>query len=284
MPALFSSSIRFAKIIGTEWGRHRIRSLSSATSARTTSIAEVYIGTSSPTDDHTKVLKPYFEEKQPVVLRGAVSNQPAVQLWKSWDHLEHKVNADTLCAVEIGGSYASSEKTEIRFGDYISYLRFFEERHGRSSPIAPPASDLVYLAQNDVADSLRSDFTVPSFTASLGYGHLYSVMMWIGPHGCVSPLHFDPLDNVLMQFVGVKRVLLYPPGTEVYAGATKNQKNTSPHNPEESPDLDKFPLLANLPPAIDCHLLPGDALYIPQKWWHYVRTVETSLSINAWWR
>jgi [histone H3]-dimethyl/trimethyl-L-lysine36 demethylase len=245
-------------------------------------IAEICI--SPQLDDPGPILEPYFLRKQPVVLRGAVSNQSAIQLWKSWDHLEQIVDGNTTVAVEIGGNYASTEKNEIRFGDYISYLRFFEERYGRSSEILPSATDLVYLAQNEVVDGLRENFTVPSFTGTLGHGHPYSVMMWIGPYGCVSPLHFDPLDNILMQFVGVKRALLYPPNTQVYAGYGENQQNTSPLNPEQPLDLDTFPLLAELPPVIHCMLYPGDVLYIPQKWWHYVRTVETSISINAWWR
>ena len=254
----------------------------------------------------TNMLKPYFEQQQPVILRGAVLNQPAIHLWKSWDYLNQQVNPNTMCSVEIGGSYNSGETAEICFGDYISYMRFFEERHGRRSSSSrsndnditipnnnnnnnPAKSDLVYLAQNNVVGSLQSDFTIPPFTKSLGYGHLYSVMMWIGPYGCISPLHYDPLDNVLMQYVGIKRILLYPPDTELYAGVShhhqhQQQPNTSPYNPEDPPDLMQFPQLATLPPALDCHLFPGDALYIPSKWWHYVRTVETSLSINAWWR
>ena len=235
-------------------------------------------------DDPGPILEPYFLKKEPVVLRGAVSNQPAIQLWKSWDHLEQQVDGNTTFAVEFGANYSSTEKTEIRFEDYISYLRFFEERYGRSSEILPPNADLVYMAQNEVVDGLRANFTVPPFTGTLGHGHPYSVMMWMGPYGCVSPLHFDPLDNILMQFVGVKRALLYPPKTQVYAGHGESQHNTSPFNPEKPLDLNTFPLLAELPPGIDCMLYPGDILYIPQKWWHYVRTVETSISINAWWR
>jgi hypothetical protein len=36
-------------------------------------------------------------------------------------------------------------------------------------------------------------------------------MLWMGPRHTVSPLHYDPLDNILMQIVGWKRVVLFPP-------------------------------------------------------------------------
>jgi 50S ribosomal protein L16 3-hydroxylase len=33
-------------------------------------------------------------------------------------------------------------------------------------------------------------------------------------------------------------------------------------------------------PILSAHLLPGDWLYIPRRWWHLVRSVEDSLSIS----
>jgi hypothetical protein len=43
-----------------------------------------------------------------------------------------------------------------------------------------------------------------------------------------------------------------------------NQPNTSPINPEEKGDLDRYPLLANLS-SLTCDLQPGDILYIPKN-------------------
>lgn len=34
---------------------------------------------------------------------------------------------------------------------------------------------------------------------------------------------------------------------------------------------------------LDCILEEGDMLYIPPKWWHYVRSLTTSLSVSFWW-
>lgn len=232
-------------------------------------------------------VRPYFLSKHPVVVRQAMIAAPAVQNWNDWSYFEQKVDLGAVCHAEIGGgnySRSSDQRAEIRFGDYLAYLRLFEERYGRSGGTPPPNDDLVYLAQNDLVKGLDLDFDLPSLVSKLGEGKLYSVMMWIGPYGCSSPLHFDPLDNALMQFVGVKKVLLFPPEATVYAGEDGNQSNTSPINFEEPLDLVKFPLLATLPPPIACTLTPGDLLYIPRRWWHQVRTIETSLSVNAWWR
>ena len=77
-------------------------------------------------------VRPYIQEQTPVVLRGAVVRANAVEQWKSWEYLESAVDADTVCHVEVGGNYSQSERCDLRFGDYLAYLRLFEERHGRS--------------------------------------------------------------------------------------------------------------------------------------------------------
>ncbi|KAI9722075.1 MAG: hypothetical protein M1828_004888 [Chrysothrix sp. TS-e1954] len=33
----------------------------------------------------------------------------------------------------------------------------------------------------------------------------------------------------------------------------------------------------------DCNLEPGDCIYIPKGWWHYVRSLETSANVSFWW-
>jgi Cupin-like domain len=196
----------------------------------------------------------------------------------------------------------------------------------RLSSWSIPSSELVYMAQNDLPQPLYKDIFIPDFcqnnnvedakdkddhpasnsattsslsTTSLGLGRLYSVMLWLGPRGSVSPLHFDPLDNCLMQHVGRKRVLLYEPKPSSslgwhYAGHDGQQNNTSPVNPEVLDDDShqdfqrikaKYPLfLEGAPPRMECWLDPGDLLYIPAKWWHHVRSIDTSASVNVWWR
>jgi ribosomal protein L16 Arg81 hydroxylase len=34
---------------------------------------------------------------------------------------------------------------------------------------------------------------------------------------------------------------------------------------------------------IELFVEPGDALYIPSRWWHQVRSLDLSVSFNIWW-
>ena len=283
-------------------------------------IDEVFVDLQSPDvqTDIAQALAPHYKSQTPVVLRSMLYKSDAYYCWKSMEYLKAAVGGDTPVYVEIDGSYADAnvEKPEISFGEYIEYMHQFENRYGdgngaenetKESEQQPPPHEIVYLAQNDLPPALYNDFDIPklcddaSFARKyeVGEGNLYSCMIWMGPRGTLSPLHYDPLDNLLMQVVGTKRVLLYPKTVGLkdgskdisapeeaawtYAGSDGMQYNTSPVDVED-PDLKKFPLFAKCPAPIECMLNPGDAMYIPAKWWHHVRSLSRSVSVNAWWK
>ena len=240
----------------------------------------------------TNVMRPYFEQGQPLVLRNLLNVMPRNHVamtskFGNWYFWLTTVRNGTDCHVELGGHYASpnSHRADIPFDEFISYLQLFEDRFGTKSqsPFTtsdgeeePEASDLIYLAQNDLFDEIYEHIDIPSFTRELGeQEHNYSTMIWMGPYGCVSPFHYDPLDNLLMQFVGQKQFLLCPPDTVLPAGT---QSNTSSWDPYQEPMV--------IPEIVLQHTLlkPGDAIYIPKKWYHHVQTIQTSVSINTWFR
>lgn len=47
-------------------------------------------------------------------------------------------------------------------------------------------------------------------------------------------------------------------------------------------DETKFPKVQGLE-FVDCILEEGEMLYIPPKWWHYVRSLTISFSVSFWW-
>ncbi len=118
--------------------------------------------------------------------------------------------------------------------------------------------------------------------------------LWMGTAGTVTHCHFDSYENVLGQVAGYKFVRLFPPsaaarlqggGAAAAAAAasgaaatprgTAAQGNTCPVDVGH-PDFDASG-------CWDGVLGPGDALFIPVGWWHYVRAVTPSISLNVWW-
>lgn len=239
----------------------------------------------------------YHRDQQPVVLKGFASEFPAVQKWQSFDYLEQAAGVDVPCDVEMG-SYNSGDKLTISFGEYMQYLRLWHQTYGGTAAAASggsdemPADQVLYLAQNDLTafGGLPNDVPIPSFLGGgrVGHGRVYSSMLWLGPRGCVSPLHHDPLDNLLMQVVGRKRVSLLPKLTDpscLYVGQEHDQQNNTSAVDAEEPDLARFPMFESVLAEIRSTTLdPGDALYIPSQWWHHVRSLDLSISVNVWWR
>lgn len=49
-----------------------------------------------------------------------------------------------------------------------------------------------------------------------------------------------------------------------------------------NPDREKFPEFEKAR-TMECTLAAGEALFIPKKWWHYVRAESMSFSVSYWW-
>ncbi|XP_971977.1 HSPB1-associated protein 1 isoform X2 [Tribolium castaneum] len=105
--------------------------------------------------------------------------------------------------------------------------------------------------------------------------------IWIGSAGAHTPCHIDTYGcNIVVQIHGRKQWILFPPD--------ENLKPTRiPY--EESSIYSKLnffsPMITDFDGVGNCRrvvLEPGDALFVPHKWWHYVENLDTAISINVW--
>jgi lysine-specific demethylase 8 len=110
------------------------------------------------------------------------------------------------------------------------------------------------------------------------------VNLWFGPGNNYSPLHYDPVDNLLTQIRGRKQVILCPPREIArlypfpfsYVGSRVSRVNVV------SPDLTQFPAWAHADRTL-LELDPGEMLFIPVYWWHSMWGIDQNMSINYWW-
>ncbi|KAG6588179.1 Lysine-specific demethylase JMJ30 [Cucurbita argyrosperma subsp. argyrosperma] len=220
-------------------------------------------------------LREYFQPGFPVIISDGMAHWPARTKWKSMDYLQ-KVAGDRTIPVEVGKNYLRPEwKQElITFSEFLVRI----QSNNRSD-------DITYLAQHplfDQIDELRKDICIPDY-CFVGGGELRSLNAWFGPPGTVTPLHHDPHHNILAQVVGKKYIRLYDASLceELYP-YTETMLCNSSQVDLDNIDEKEFPKVVDLD-FVDCILEEGEMLYIPPKWWHYVRSLTTSFSVSFWW-
>lgn len=110
--------------------------------------------------------------------------------------------------------------------------------------------------------------------------------LWIGSKGSHTDCHQDSYGyNLVAQVHGRKLWLLYPPDTDMKAVRLPYEESTiySRYNvyclSEEEEDY--LSILEDKPKLIT--LEPGDVLFVPNGWWHYVESLDfVCISVNIW--
>ncbi|KAM5582535.1 hypothetical protein ABKV19_002786 [Rosa sericea] len=221
-------------------------------------------------------LREHFLPGSPVILTDCMAHWPARAKWNDMDYLI-RVAGDRTVPVEVGKNYLYPEwKQEL-----ITFSQFLERIRGNDSSSGAPT----YLAQHSLFDQineLREDICIPDYCCA-GGGELRSLNAWFGPAGTVTPLHHDPHHNVFAQVVGKKYIRLYRASlSEELYPHTETMLCNSSQVDLDNVDEREFPEVKDLE-FLDCILEEGEMLYIPPKWWHYVRSLTTSMSVSFWW-
>ncbi|CAI9580545.1 unnamed protein product [Staurois parvus] len=219
--------------------------------------------------------KNFLITEKPVILEGVIDHWPCMKKW-SIQYLQQVAGCRTV-PVELGSRY-----TDAEWSQKLMTVNEFINRYILDQP-----TRMGYLAQHQLFDQiheLKEDIGVPEYCC-LGEGDEDDITInaWFGPAGTVSPLHQDPQQNFLAQIVGRKFIRLYSVSeTEHLYPFDSNLLHNTSQVDIENPDLEKFPMFKQ---AIyqECILSPGQILFIPVKWWHYVRALDISFSVSFWW-
>ncbi|XP_059278469.1 lysine-specific demethylase JMJ30-like isoform X1 [Lycium ferocissimum] len=221
-------------------------------------------------------LRDHYLSGSPVVIRDSMDHWPAKNKWNDMNYLRRVAGFRTV-PVEVGKNYLCPEwKQEL-----ITFSEFLERIRSNDTT----SVETTYLAQHQLFDQiqeLRQDIVIPDYCFT-GGGEIRSLNAWFGPAGTVTPLHHDPHHNILAQVVGKKYVRLYPASLsdELYPHSETMLTNSSQVDLDNI-DETEFPKILDLE-FQDCILEEGEMLYIPPKWWHYVRSLTPSFSVSFWW-
>ncbi|XP_061049152.1 HSPB1-associated protein 1 isoform X2 [Eubalaena glacialis] len=110
--------------------------------------------------------------------------------------------------------------------------------------------------------------------------------LWIGSMGAHTPCHLDTYGcNLVFQVQGRKRWHLFPPEDTPFLYPTRipyEESSVFSKINVVNPDLKCFPQFWKARRHM-VTLSPGQVLFVPRHWWHYVESIDpVTVSINSW--
>jgi hypothetical protein len=230
-----------------------------------------------PTIDHSssrEFFERYYYANRPVILRGLMKGWKALQLW-SPDFFARRFGN---CSVEIvtGRSrdphYESnflSHRTTLRMKDYVRMVK----EAGETNDFYLSARNFFF--QRKGFKSLLDDMRCPrSFLNPRTFRKAPN--LFFGPKGTLTPLHHDGLNILFGQICGRKMFKLIPPFDmdKVYvervcfSGVDLGKL-----------DYSRFPRMRSAS-ILEVVVGPGEFLFIPVGWWHWVKALDVSISVS----
>ena len=153
-----------------------------------------------------------------------------------------------------------------------------EEGGHRKAPFGP-------LMEDDMSRRVGWSW-LRSASEAAGEVPFDTCQLWAGHGGGVTPTHFDMRANFLCQLRGRKQLLLLPPSEsfKLYPFPSGHPMDNFAMADLGAPDTARFPALA-LARGLETTLAPGEVLWLPRCWWHFVHQLEPraqNLSLNFW--
>mmetsp|Transcript_64 Transcript_64/g.206 ORF Transcript_64/g.206 Transcript_64/m.206 type:complete len:507 (+) Transcript_64:176-1696(+) len=262
----------------------------------------------APSADEVGLSLPEAVHKNvPVKLPQHVKDWPAISAWGKGEasrlRLKSLAGSAKVDVMVVGGTgplvfngdIRRRESTMVAFSDVVDYAwgkaNFLAASGGVGRSSAHSANDVeraIYLAQAPIykadhghapLEALKQDISVPYDAGS----NLSSVNLWMSlskPSTVPSRSspHYDPYHNLLCVVRGRKVVTLHSPEQTALMRPQPVSSDGSNHPCEDFQQQS----LGGIPYSVVA-LEPGDALFIPEGWWHQVDSYGLCLAVNTWW-
>ena len=219
----------------------------------------------------------YVRRAIPVVATGLQAAWPAQELWT-----EEYFRA-TYPDLEVAVASGTEGWKKVKMATHLSnYARYQREHAEEGAPLPYMRTwnfldDLPELrAHFDPGEHFKDLFKIvpPSMQPPFEW-------LFLGPRGVQTRLHVDVwhTDAWLAQIRGRKRFVLFHPAHRKYLEREGEQGHLE-FVDLANPDREKFPDFDKAIP-IETVLQPGETIYLPRKWPHFVEGLDDSISLTV---
>jgi ribosomal protein L16 Arg81 hydroxylase len=218
----------------------------------------------------------HYSANLPVVITGMMNDWPAMRKWNldffARDYGDHQV--------EVQMDRDKDADYEIERGKHAGTM-LFREFVEKVRDSGSNATNDFYMTANNTSNNkkalagLWNDFT--PFPAYLTAHDPAAGFLWFGPRGTITPFHHDLTNNFMAQVMGSKRVKLAPFWD---MPLMRNDFNVYSRVDGRVTPVNARPESLDTPQILEVILKPGDLLFIPIGWMHFVEGLEISVTMT----
>jgi hypothetical protein len=216
----------------------------------------------------------FYFANRPVVLRGLMRGWPALTRWTP-EYFARRFVHSTVEIVD-GRSrdphYESNFlnlRRKIRMKDFVRRI----EECGESNDFYLSARNF-FFRRREFRPLLRDIRCPRGFLDPRTFRRRPN--LFFGPKGTVTPLHHDGANILFGQIRGRKLFKLIPPFDMDKLYVERLAFSTVDLG---KPDYRGFPLLRDAT-VLEVVVEPGEFLFIPVGWWHWVKAIDVSISLS----
>lgn len=212
----------------------------------------------------------YLKPQKPVVIEHLVDDWPAYSKW-SLDHIKTVAKDKTVPLyddrpVDYKDGFNEPHAT-MRMEEYVDLLK------------KEPTKYRIFL-WNILKEipTLQNDFSYPD----IGLRFLKKLpMLFFGGKESYTFMHYDiDLANIIhVHFEGKKQCILFPQSENDFLYKIPHSLITREDIDFSNPDFEKWPALKNAKGFV-ANLEHGNALYMPEGYWHYMQYVTPGFSMS----
>lgn len=212
----------------------------------------------------------YVVPQKPVVIENLTKDWPAYEKW-NLDYIK-EIAKDKEVPLYDNRPISSKNKfnephAKMSMGDYIDLLR------------STPTNYRIFLySLLKEVPSLQNDFNYPKIGLNFFKGFPF---LFFGGKDSSVFMHYDiDYANIMhFHFHGKKRCLLFPPSESKYLYKVPHALIANEEIDFNDPDFDEFPALKKAK-GMEAYLEHGDALYMPEGYWHFMTYLTPGFSMS----
>ncbi|KAH9523820.1 tRNA wybutosine-synthesizing protein 5 [Bulinus truncatus] len=229
----------------------------------------------------------FYKKRKPVILRG-LDIGDCIQKWTPSFLASHGGSQEVKLHVSSSAQMDFINKNflyrSLPFPEFIK--RAFEDEHVDYFIDQKEKYYLRALGQDprkDIADvsvqfpQLSLDLKIPQVFDKEKF---FSSVFRIASKGIQLWTHYDIMDNILIQIVGSKKVVLFDPKDVDYLYLNGDKSEVLD---VDNPDLTRYPEFIKARQHRG-YLEPGDVIFIPALWFHNMTYEDAGVAVNVFWR